>query len=100
MPIAEKYKDYVMHARLVVCGEHLMGSDYAPGLDAPFVRGNNFAICVYPDTLDACRRLVEILSSEGGVVAMPFEKQFFGYMGLLIDAFGVQWMITYGTEAQ
>lgn len=76
-----------------------MGADHIAGFAGELNVGNNFSVCVYPDSLEACEHLMQTLS-EGGRIVMPFEKQFFGYMGLLIDAFGVQWMITYGTEAQ
>lgn len=99
LPIEAVYKDAVMHARLVVGEVHLMGSDYAPGVDVPFVRGNNFAICIYPETLEDCERLMSVLGEEGDIV-MPFAQQFFGYFGQLTDRFGVSWMVFFETDAQ
>jgi PhnB protein len=34
--------------------------------------------------------------SEGGTVEAPFKKEFWGaYFGMLLDKFGVRWMINY-----
>lgn len=96
-PTPEKYHDLMIHCRLDVGGDHLMGSDNIPEFGGNLNIGNNSSICIYPDTLQECERLMSILG-EGGRVIAPLEKQFFGYLGMLVDKFGVQWMITFETK--
>lgn len=54
---------------------------------------------IYPDSVEEGRRLMEVVG-EGGKIIAPFDKPFFGYIGMLTDRFGVQWMIVFETSGE
>ena len=57
--------------------------------------GNNFYICVNPDSKEEADKWFNALA-EGGKVNMPIQDMFWGaYWGDLTDKFGIQWMINY-----
>jgi PhnB protein len=63
-----------------------------------FVQGNNFSICVNPDSEDEARRVFDALA-QGGTIAMPLEKTFWGSLfGMLTDKFGINWMVDIAIE--
>ena len=94
VPVAEEYRQHVMHVSLPVGPSLLMGSDSVPGFGPPeFVAGNNFSIMVHVDSKGEADAIFARLS-EGGMVGMPLEETFWGgYFGSLTDKFGVNWQI-------
>lgn len=99
-PIPAEYSSHVMHTQLALPGgQWLMGSDVVPGFSDEHKVGNNVTISLIPDTLEEAERILKALAV-GGRVLCPLEQQFFGYMGISEDAYGVQWLVTYGTEMQ
>ena len=92
-------KDRVMHAAIIKNGGAIvMASDTMPG--SPFQQGNNFAICVAPETSEETDRLFGAFS-EGGKVTMPLQDTFWGArFGQLTDRFGVNWMFNYEKPKQ
>jgi PhnB protein len=80
----------ILHARLVVDDQVLMGSDAAPDR----YQGNNgFSVSLGVDTPAEAERIFRALS-ENGKVQMPMEKTFFAErFGMLTDQFGIPWMI-------
>jgi PhnB protein len=84
------WQDKVIHARLVVGDQVLMGSDAPPAhYDAP--KGTSVSITV-ADPADA-ERLFSALS-EGGKINMPFQKTFWSSgFGMAVDRFGIPWMV-------
>lgn len=83
------YGDKIMHADMIIRGVHVMASDGAKesgGFD-----GFRLAMIV-PTEADA-REFFEGLV-EGGSVQMPLTKTFWSpCFGMLIDRFGVGWMV-------
>jgi PhnB protein len=81
-----------MHVGLPISAETmLMGSDCDGS--GNFVQGNNYSICVTPDSAEEARRIFDALSQDG-LITMPLEKTFWGSLfGMLIDKFGVNWMV-------
>ncbi|GHT42173.1 hypothetical protein FACS189437_09940 [Bacteroidia bacterium] len=60
-----------------------------------FVPGNNFSIAVNPENEAEGRNIFAGLS-EGGNVVMPIEKTFWNSLfGMVVDKFGVCWMVDY-----
>lgn len=92
MEVDESFKDKIMHAHLTFDDCSILASDN-PG-DQAFIPGNNYNISVYfPDKARA--QTVYNQLSEGGVPAMPFNEVFWGgSFGMLVDKFGVQWMVS------
>jgi PhnB protein len=86
----------IMHVALPIGNNTvLMGSDILESMGLKFVAGNNFWLSINPDTEKDAEKYFEALSA-GGNVLMPLEKTFWGALfGMLIDKFGMQWMVNY-----
>jgi PhnB protein len=80
----------IMHARLIVDGQPLMGSDCPPEHFQP-MQGMSVALNVAePAEAD---RVFHALA-EKGTVQMPIEETFWAHrFGMLVDQFGTPWMI-------
>jgi PhnB protein len=87
--------DKIMHIALPIGdGQAIMGSDRPPGMGATTF-GDSVAISVFPDSSEEGHRIFDALSA-GGEVSMPYERQFWGDdYGMLIDRFGIHWMVDY-----
>ncbi|WP_428775115.1 VOC family protein [Vibrio sp.] len=82
--------EWIMHAELEGHGMHLMLSD---GVIAKELSGNNIALAIVMDDLDAQTRLFDKLAQEGRVM-MPLEPTFWGgRFGKVEDKYGVRWLI-------
>ena len=94
--IAESDKERIMHLALPIGnGNILMGTDSLESLGQKLTVGNNFYICLSPDSKDEAERLFNGLSA-GGKIEMPLQDMFWGaYYGSFADKFGVQWMVNY-----
>ena len=80
----------VIHARLLVDGQVIMGSD-APPEHYSKPQGNFVSINV--DKLADARRIFDELA-RNGQVHMPFEKTFWAAgFGMTTDRFGTPWMV-------
>ena len=82
----------VMHAMLETPGGFtLMCADTPPGMQ--FNPGSNMAVSLSGDDGDELRGYWEKLS-DGATVTVPLEKQMWGdEFGMLVDKFGVGWMV-------
>ena len=85
----------VMHVSLHLGdGQVLMGSDVPPHM-GEVVFGNHAHLSVAPDSAEDAKRIFDALSDNGQVV-MPLQSMFWGAdFGVLIDRFGVTWMVNY-----
>jgi PhnB protein len=92
-PIPDSDKDKIMHVGLSVSKETmLLGCD---SMQEPFVMGNNFSICITPESEEEAHRIFEALS-DGGTVTMPLQKTFWmSLFGMFTDKFGIAWMVDY-----
>lgn len=85
----------VMHIALQVGDSMLMATDTLPALGQKTNFGNNYYLCLQPDSREDAERYFNELSQDG-VIEMELEEQSWGdYFGSFIDKFGVQWMIAY-----
>lgn len=84
----------VMHAQLdTLEGFTLMASDLPPGGGDDHVVGTNVAVSLSGMEADLLREYWHRLSS-GATVTLPLERQMWGdEFGMLIDRFGVHWMV-------
>ena len=82
----------VMHAMLETpSGFTLMCADTPPGMT--YNPGSNMAVSLSGDDGDELRGYWEKLS-DGATVTVPLEKQMWGdEFGMLVDKFGVGWMV-------
>lgn len=85
----------VMHVSLQVGDQVLMGSD-ASG--EHYQKPQGFSISLGFKTAAEGERIFKALA-EGGTVHMPFQKTFWSEgFGMLIDRFGIPWMINCQTQ--
>lgn len=87
------WADKVMHASLRIGDRELMGSDAPPDrYEAP--RG--FSLALNMSDTAAAERIFGGLAA-GGTVVMPLEPTFWAArFGMLVDRFGIPWMINCG----
>ncbi len=98
-PLSEEMAEKIMHISLPISTETmLMGSDACGEWTPNLISGNNFSICVSPDTKNEADRIFTELS-QGGKITMPLETTFWGdYFGMFVDKFGINWMISFSTN--
>lgn len=85
-----EWHDRILHARLVVGEEELMGSDSPPNGHA---QPQGFAVSLNIDSAAEAERIFAALA-EGGAVQMPLQQTFWaGRFGMVTDRFGVPWMV-------
>jgi PhnB protein len=84
------WQDKIMHARLTVGEEALMGSDAPPG---HYQKPQGFSVSVSVRDVTDGERIFKDLS-EGGQVQMPFAPTFWAAgFGMCVDRFGIAWMV-------
>ncbi len=90
-PLPPGWGDKVLHASLQIGETTVMMSD---SMTADPPRFEGFSLSVEMPDEQAARRAFDALAS-GGQVQMPLGPTFFSpYFGMVIDRFGVSWMIT------
>ena len=96
-PVAEEipaeFADKIMHVSLQVRNWMLMGSDCPPGM---FAKPQGFHVQIaFEDEQQAEATFNQL--AEGGLVQMPFEPTFWAKrFGMLVDRFGIPWMLNCG----
>lgn len=97
MPLPAEYADKIMHISLLLPGGSvIMGSDSMEGAGGKITFGNNFWLSINARSRQEADKLFAALA-DGGNVAMPLQSTFWGsYFGMVIDRFGVQWMMSHG----
>ncbi|HEU0166027.1 MAG TPA: VOC family protein [Thermomicrobiales bacterium] len=94
-PLSDEEKNYIANIQLpILGGQLLLGNDMVASWGQLTV-GNNFSICLMPDSREEAARLFKELG-EGGSVSVPLQDQFWGdYFGQVTDKFGIAWMVNY-----
>ena len=93
--VPPEWREKIIHARMTVAGTQLMASDAPPGRQAEM---GGFSVSLIVDTPADASRIFNALAANG-TVRMPLEKTFFAAsFGMIVDQFGVPWMIN--CEAQ
>jgi PhnB protein len=98
--MAEADKNKIAHIALPVGeGNMLMGTDSIESMGQKINFGNNFYVCIGPDSREEADSLFGSLS-DGGKVEMPLtDMPWGGYFGSFTDKFGTQWMLHYDAKA-
>lgn len=92
--VSKDESDLIMHIALHVGNNILMGSD-VPSHMSPAVTGSNITLSIAVDSREEADRVFAGLS-EGGTVTTPMSDVFWGdYWGMLVDKFGIAWMISF-----
>ena len=95
-PCPPSERDKVIHVRLEVGDDVLMGSDSPPGHAAPL---SGFSVNINVDSDAEAERIFKALS-EGGKVFMPLGATFWAKkFAMFADRFGTPWMINYQVNA-
>jgi PhnB protein len=80
----------IMHAHLNIGGETLMGSDAPP---EHYAQPKGFSVSLQINEPAEAERIFHALAVEGKV-QMPIQKTFWAArFGMLVDRFGIPWMI-------
>lgn len=93
-PMADKvepeWRDKIIHARLEIGSQVIMGSDVPPG---HFQKPQGFSISIGVPTPGEGEHIFNVLS-DGGTVQMLFQKTFWSAgFGMFTDRFGIPWMV-------
>ena len=84
------WQNKVMHATVAIGGHVLMGGDVAPDR---YEKPQGFSLSLHIKTTTHAERIFHLLAKDGTVV-MPFEKTFWAArFGMVVDRFGIQWLI-------
>ncbi|MPV36118.1 VOC family protein [Georgenia subflava] len=91
--------DKVMHSQLETDnGMTLMASDTPSGME--YSEGGSHSVAIFGDDEAELRGYWDKLS-DGGTVTMPYEKAPWGdTFGMLVDKFGITWMINAAGQQQ
>ena len=94
-PAAEQvpanWREKIIHARMTVGDQVLMGSDAPPDRYAPM---KGFGVSFAVDSPADAERIFKALS-EKGAGGMPMQQTFFAVrFGMVVDQFGTPWMVT------
>jgi PhnB protein len=88
--VPAEWRNKIMHAKMTVNGQALMASDAPPGHQENF---GGFSLSLnFSDAAEAERIFAAL--ADGGSVRMPIQKTFWALrFGMLVDRFGVPWMV-------
>ena len=88
--VPENWRGKVMHTRLTVGDQVLMGADACPDR---FEKPQGFSVTINLKEAAAAERIFAALAA-GGMVGMPIQETFWAVrFGMLTDKFGIPWMI-------
>jgi len=88
--VPANWRDKIMHARMLVGDEALMGSDAPP---EHYEQTKGFSVSLSIDDPAQAEHVFNALA-EKGTVKMPFQRTFWAVgFGMLVDRFGIPWMI-------
>jgi PhnB protein len=86
----------IMHARMVVDGQTLMGSDAPPG---HYHKPQGYSVTISVKEPADADRIFHALA-ENASVNMPIQETFWAQrFGMLVDRFGIPWMVSCEKEA-
>jgi uncharacterized glyoxalase superfamily protein PhnB len=93
-PLSEADKKLILHIELTILGGHvLMATDAPESMGFKVNFGNNYYICLEPDSKKETKKLFDALAA-GGTITMELQDMFWGaYYGSCTDKFGVNWMV-------
>lgn len=89
--IPAEFHQRIMHVRLEVGDQVLMGSDNCPPMPYEGTKGVSISLSV--DSKAEAQRIFDALS-DAGQVRMPLQQTFWAVrFGMCVDRFGVPWMV-------
>nr|WP_271495514.1 VOC family protein [Enterococcus sp. 5H] len=97
-PTPDAWKDLVINASMTIEGVPVMFSDVPDGMGLTYIEGNNVSLVI--NTTDEAKidRIFARLA-EGGTISMPLGETFWAKKyGMVVDKFGINWMLNYADE--
>lgn len=95
--VPTEWRGKIMHSRLDVRGQRLMGADVPPDR---YEKPHGFSMSLGIKDQAEAERIFHALA-EKGTVTMPLQQTFWAVrFGMLIDQFGIPWMINCGPDAE
>ena len=89
VPADHRHK--IMHARMIVGDQVIMGSDTTP--DHPYEGVKGCSVALHVSDVAEAERVFGALSDKGMVI-MPLQETFWAKrFGMMVDQFGVPWMV-------
>ena len=89
---APEWRDKIIHVRMTFGDRVLMGSDAPPG---HYEKPQGYSISIGVDKKAEAKRIYDALA-ESGKVLMPLEKTFWAEaFGMVVDRFGIPWMVNF-----
>jgi len=86
----ESWRSKIMHARLLIDGQMLMGSDAPPDMQEAT---KGMSVALHIDEPADAQRVFEALA-DGGRTTMPLQETFWARrFGMLVDRYGIPWMV-------
>ncbi len=96
--MAPEQKKKLMHGSMEARGHQLMASDAPP--EYPFEGYKGFTLSVQSNDVKEAEKLFDALGA-GGQVTMPYAPTFWAAgFGMVIDKFGVPWMVNVEAPAK
>jgi PhnB protein len=93
--VPAEWRHKIMHASLAVGGQRLMGSDVPP---EHYQKPHGFSVSLGIKKVVDAERIFHALEVNGQV-QMPLQQTFWAVrFGMLIDQFGIPWMINCGPD--
>jgi PhnB protein len=91
-----EWRDKILHARLIVGDGALMGSDAPPDR---YETPKGFSVSLQIENPADAERIFHALA-ENGIVQMPIQETFWAdRFGMLVDQFGIPWIVNCGKAA-
>ncbi|MGE5243193.1 MAG: VOC family protein [Betaproteobacteria bacterium] len=88
--VSADWHDKIMHIRLDLGDQILMGSDAPP---EHYRKPQGMVVSVTVPTTGEAERIFNTLA-DGGKITMPFQKTFWSTgFGMAVDRFGIPWMV-------
>ena len=85
------WRKKILHARLTVGDQVLMGSDAPP---AHWQKAQGFSVNIQVDQPAEAERVFRALSEKAKATIMPLQETFWATrFGMLVDQFGTPWMV-------
>jgi PhnB protein len=88
--VPSEWRNHVLHASLAIGNETLMGCDAPP---ERYQKPQGFSVALHVKDPQEAERKFRALA-ENGTVQMPIQETFWSVrFGMLVDRFGIPWMI-------
>jgi len=93
--VPAEWHDKVLHAHFRVGEQSIMGADAPPGR---YEQPKGFSVTINVDTPSEAERIFHSLA-EGGTIQMLIQETFWALrFGMLVDRFGIPWMVNCAKE--